>query len=145
MPRKKKSEYPNSTVAWIDFDKLKKYTKKLPDALSPEEFIDEVKFYLSTNEKYNIFGLASHLGMSKHRFTTQYLKSDNPQLAMLSQWAIDTFTNHAMKNEEDYKRTLRYMVAQSETGRAFIELSEEAHDLTANRIIQIPTKDFDDK
>jgi hypothetical protein len=143
MARKKKSEYPNSNVVWIDFDKLKQYTKQLPQALTAEELIDEIKFYLATNERYNVYGLATHLMMSKHRFTTQYLQSKDPQIAMIAQWAVDTITNHAMKNEEDYKRTLKYMIAQSEVGKSFIELSEEVKQAEA-KVLILPEKDIDD-
>jgi hypothetical protein len=130
----------DSLISWIDFDNIRKtYIKQLPQALTPDEFIEEFKFYLSTNKKYNIFGLATHFGMSKLRFTSQYLNSKDELTKNISQWAVDTITNHAMSNEEDYARTLRYIIAQSETNKSFIELSEEVKEAAA-KVIILPEK-----
>ena len=131
----------DSHIAWIDFSKLKKYTKKLPQPLPADEFLEEVKQYFLKNTKYNIYGLATHMSMSKERFTKQYLQNPDPQVAMIAQWAVDTITTHAMNNEEDYKRTLRYHIAQSETGKTFIELSEEVKQAEA-KILVLPEKDI---
>ncbi len=129
-------------INWIDFDSIRKtYTKTLPQALPPSEFIEEFKFYLTTNKKYNIFGLATHLGMSKKRFIKEYLNNEDPLIVDIASWAIDTITNHAMSNEEDYARTLRYIIAQSETGKGFIELSEEVKE-NATKVLILPEKDI---
>lgn len=129
-------------INWIDFESIRKtYTKTLPQALEPDEFIEEFKFYLTTNKKYNIFGLATHLGMSKKRFTKEYLHNKNPLIVDIASWAVDTITNHAMSNEEDYSRTLRFIIAQSETGKSFIELDETVQ--SNNTKIQIlPLKEI---
>ena len=129
-------------INWIDFDSIRKtYDKKLPQALSATEFIEEFKFYLSTNKKFNIFGLATHLGMSKKRFLSQYVNSKDQLTSEAAQWAVDTITNHAMSNEEDYARSLKYIIAQSETGKAFIELSDEVIDANKDKVIILPAKD----
>lgn len=128
-------------INWIDFESIRKtYIKKLPQALEPQEFIEEFKFYLSTNKKYNIFGLATHLGMSKKRFTSAYLNNQDPLIVDIASWAVDTITNHAMSNEEDYARTLKYIIAQSETGKSFIELSEDIQQSQA-QVLVLPNKD----
>jgi len=132
----------NKLINWIDFESIRKtYTKTLPQALEPDDFIQEFKFYLSTNKKYNIYGLATHLGMSKQRFTSQYLNSKDEIVKYLAQWSVDTITNHAMSNEEDYSKTLRYIIAQSETGKAFIELDDKLIEANANKVIILPPKD----
>lgn len=131
----------NKLINWIDFDSIRKtYTKTLPQPVSPEEFIEEFKFYLSSNKKYNIFGLATHFQMSKDRFTSNYINSDDPLTREISKWAVDIITNHAMSNEEDYARTLKYIIAQSETGKAFIELSDEVAEANQNKVIILPAK-----
>lgn len=127
-------------INWIDFDNIRKtYIKTLPQSLPPEEFLEEFKFYLSSNKSYNIFGLATHLGMSKKRFNSQYLNSKDELTREVASWAVDTITNHAMSNPEDYARTLRYIIAQSETSKSFIELSEEVNNAEA-KILILPPK-----
>lgn len=131
----------NKLINWIDFDDIRKtYTKTLPQPVSPDEFVDEFKFYLSSNKKYNIYGLASHFKMSKDRFTKYYLKSEDPILKEMSQWAIGIITSHAMANEEDYSRTLRYIISQAETGKSFIELDDAVQQANANKVIILPPK-----
>lgn len=132
----------DTLVKWIDFDVMfDKYNKTLPQALPPKELLEEIKFYLSSNKMVNVFGLATHLHMSKQRFTSNYLKSKDPLVKEISLWAVDTITNIAMMNPEDYAKILRYIVAQSETSKSFIELSDEVQEANSNKIIILPAKD----
>ena len=43
---------------------------------------------------------------------------------------------------EEYSKSLKYILAYNETGKQFIELSQESHDVTSGRIIQLPQKDL---
>ena len=133
-------------VSWIiERNKLPQYKKKLPPVLEPEEYADVIKNYFNNNKKYNIYTLAAAVGMSKRRFEAQYKNSKDPLIKEMTAMALDMMAGHAMQNEDDYSRTLRYILSYSETGKQFIELSEEAHDLTAGRIIQLPEKNFNNK
>ena len=137
-----KTTKEDALIHWIDFEKLgNNYTKQLPQVLDPKEFAEEFKFYLSCNKKYNIYGLAAHLLMGKDRFTKLYLNSSDPLVKEMAHTAISIMTNHALNNEEDYKRSLRYIMSQAETGKAFIELSTEVLDASKDKVIILPSKD----
>jgi hypothetical protein len=130
-------------VSWIiERSKLPQYKRKLPTVLSPEDYSMALRTYFQTNVKYNIYTLATHVGMSKRRFEAQYKNSPDPLIKEMTEIALDMIAGHAMANEEDYRRTLKYILSYSETGKNFIELSQEMADLTAGRIIQLPQKDL---
>ena len=124
---------------WIDFSELPKYKKKLPQPLEYDELITAIKQYFLDNKKYNIYGLARHLNMSKKRFDAQYVNSKDENIAELIGWALSVIAENAMVNEEEYARTLRYIMSQAETGRAFIELSEDIK-TTEAKVVILPPK-----
>lgn len=128
-------------IRWIDFSELPKYKKKLPEPLEYDDLITELKLYFMNNKKYNVYGLARHLNMSKKRFDAQYVNSKDPNIAELIGWALSVIADNAMVNEEDYAKTLRYIMAQAETGKAFIELSDEIKETQAKVLILPPKSD----
>lgn len=141
-------ENPNGGMRYIDFAATfaphcdTQYEKTLIQPVKPEEYVIGLNKYFTKHNKYNIYSLALHFGMSKYRFEKHYLKSEDPQIKHLSQMALDYIMSHAFDNEEDYKRTLRFMISYAETGKMMVELSEEAQDISANKIVMIPMKEL---
>lgn len=130
-------------VSWIiERSRLPQYQKKLPPVLEPEDYATSLQSYFKNNKKYNIFTLATHVGMSKRRFEAQYKNSTNKLIKEMTEIALDMITGHALVNEEEYSKSLKYILAYNETGKQFIELSQESHDVTSGRIIQLPQKDL---
>lgn len=118
-----------------------KYEKKLNQPLPYKKMLKELDLYFKNNTKYNIYSLAGHFKMSKHRFTTNYIKSKDEKVREVIAAALDAITAHAMENEELYSRTLRYILAQAETGKAFIELDEKVLQSEA-KVLVLPEKNI---
>ena len=116
-----------------------KYEKKLPQAYSYKKTVKELEKYFEENNKYNLYTLAAHFKMSKHRFTTQYLKSKDENLKELVNSAMDVIVGHAFDNEDNYARTLKYILSQAELGQPFIEKEVAQVDNNASIII-LPQK-----
>ena len=130
-------------ITWTDYTKKKKYQKVLPQVLPIDEVVEEIGIYLKDNTKFNVYGLAAHFGMGKDRFTKLYINSKDDVISAMISQVISMITNHALINEEEYKRSLRYIVAQAETGKAFIELDDKVLEANANKVIFIPPKKKD--
>ena len=146
ITRKYKDPSDDIDVSWIiRRSQLPGYKKLLPGALEPEEYADRLKLYFNSNKKYNVYTLATALGVSKHRFETLYKNSPDPLIKEMTAIALDMIAGHALTNEEEYARSLKYILSYAETSKQFIELSAEAHDITQNKIIQLPQKLFDNK
>ena len=111
--------------------------------MTPEEFIDRLETYFD-RDKLNIYSLALHFGMSVQRFENHYLNSKDPELRRLSKMATNAIAAHAMEHEEEYKRSLRYILARENTGKEFIELSEEVKENNA-KILILPEKEIKNK
>lgn len=129
-------------INYIDFTQFK-YEKKLPQALEPVELAKELNKYFKKHKKYNIYSLALHLNMSDQRFTSQYLKNSDRNIQYLAHQAVSAIAAHALDNEEDYKRSLRYILARQNTGKDFIELSDEVQEANQNKVIILPSKNKD--
>ena len=127
---------------WIDFSLLKKdrYRKKLLQPLNAQPLAQRLSEYFSTHDRYNIYGMSLFLGMTVQRFTSQYLKNDDKTIRNMAEMAVNAITSHAMDNPEEYKRTLRYILARENTGKDFIELSDEVQDANKAQIIILPEK-----
>lgn len=135
----------SKNIDWIMKRKeLGQYKKKLVQPMEPEEYSEALKDYFKNKRKFNIYSLATHVGMSKYRFEQHYQKSENPLIREMTQVALDMIAGHALENEFEYGKALRYVMTYAETGKQFLELSEEAQDISANKVIQLPQKDFDD-
>ena len=120
-----------------------KYEKKLPQALPYKKTVKNLEEYFKNNTKYNIYGLSAHFNMSLQRFTTQYIKHKDEKMRALIQAAITEMTNHALQNEEDYSKTLRYIMARANVGKDFIELDEQVQ-ASQSKVLVLPEKDIKD-
>ena len=131
----------NSTpINYIDFSKLPKYEKKKSQVLPAEEVRKELTKYFKNNKKPNYFYMALHFNMSTDRFERNYLNSKDEEIRELAQMGLNALTAFAMAHEEDYKRTLRYIMARQNTGKDFIELDDKVLDANANKVIILPPK-----
>jgi len=126
---------------YIDFKDMRKNfkKKKLLQPMGPEEFIDRLETYFDKYDKFNLYSLSLHFGMSKVRFTNHYLKSTDKILSTLASQAVNAISSHALDNCDDYKQSLRYIMANQNTGKDFIELSDEVKNDNSSIII-LPAK-----
>ena len=135
---------PSGKCNYIDFEKTfvdRNYQKTLPQVYTPEQYALELNNYFNSHSKYNIYTLALHFQMDKKRYMKHYVNSDDIDIKSLTHLAMDYITGHAFDNEEEYRRTLKYHITFSETGRHLIELSEEAQDMASQKIVIIPQKE----
>jgi len=117
-----------------------KYEKKLVQPYSYKKTVKVLENYFKTHKKYNIYSLASAFQMSKKRFTNNYINHKDENMRELIASAISFMAAHAMENEEEYKRTLRYILAQTEIGNPFIELDENVQQAQA-KVLVLPPKE----
>lgn len=127
-------------INYIDFNSLPKYKKKLSQVLEYDEYATELKAYFKKCKKYSYYSLALHFNMSDHRFTNNYLKSKDKHIQELTKMAINAIAAHALENEDDYAKSLRFILARQNTGKDFIELSDEVKEAN-NQIVILPAKD----
>jgi len=124
---------------WIDFSKLK-YKKILSQPKTYDESKKILTKYFKENKKYNIYSLCLYFDMSVERFKKYYLNSDDTAIKELMNTAMAFIAADAMTNEEEYKRSLRYIIAQVELGQPFETLEVAQVDNNA-QIIILPQKE----
>ena len=128
---------------WVDFSKLKKdtYRKKLTQPLNAEEYAQRLNQYFFQHTKYNIYSLSGFVGMSLARFKSNYTDSKDKELRELTAKAFEAIAGHALLNSEEYKSSLRYIMARANVDKDFIELSDEVQEGNKAQIVVLPAKE----
>jgi len=129
---------------YIDFDNMpngkNKYEKKMSAAETPEVLAKSLNNYFKKNTKFNIYSLALSLDMSVFRFKKHYLNSKDPDIKRLAMMAMDAIAAHALEFEDDYSRSLKYIITQTEIGQPFLELDDSVQDSNKAQIVILPEK-----
>ena len=128
-------------MLYIDFTKLPPYQKKLPQVLDYDDYKKSLYNYFKKHKKYNQYSLALWLNMSNKRFVNNYINSKDEQIKELTDMAINVITSNALDNADEYSRSIKYIMARQNTGKDFLELSEEVKDAASNQIIILPSKE----
>lgn len=127
-------------MVYIDFTTLPPYEKKLPQVLDYEDYKKSLSNYFKKHKKYNQYSLCLWLKMSNKRFVNNYLHSKDDQIKELTEMAINVISAEALNNADEYKSSLRYIMARQNTGKDFIELDSSVQEANKSNIIILPGK-----
>ena len=127
-------------MVYIDFSTLPPYEKKLKQVLDYENYKKSLSKYFKKNKVYNYYSLCLHFEMSSFRFDSNYVNSKDKGIQELTRMAMDYITSDALTNADDYKVSLRYIMARANTGKDFIELDSSQTESNNSQVIILPSK-----
>lgn len=127
-------------MVYIDFNSLPPYEKKLTQVLDYEDYKISLSKYFKKHKKYNFYSLCLWFNMSDFRFNSNYLNSKDEKIKELSKMAMNVISAEALNNADEYKNSLRYILARQNTSKDFIELSEQVQTV-ASKVMILPPKD----
>jgi hypothetical protein len=82
--------------------------------------------------------------MSDLRFKSNYVNSKDEHIKELTAQAMVAIASNALDNADDYAKSLRYIMARQNTGKDFVELSEEIKE-NATKVLILPEKEINKK